>query len=668
MKTTLPGIFSKFFTNLFLFMSLFGAVAQAGPKEKSSLPVIRSDKHPSGFKKLSSEDTTVPKRIKFAVIGSGYGGSIFTYRIAQALSAKNNPILGQVVLLERGKEMFPGDFPETPLELGKAMKTPINPDGFLNIDTDSKADMEIISASALGGTSNMNIAITLRPRDNVWEQPEWPAEIRKAFKDGALEKYFLRAEAMLKPNLGPVTMSVPKVKAHKAGLPAGFPTVELTLNVNHIPGREQFGVTQNACTYCGNCAAGCNVGAKNTLTTNYLPAAKQLNETAAYDVVKIITRTDINYIEQLPSLVGANGEEIEQWQVHYTQHYQKNKMEEMAGIFHKEEGSFVTDHVILAGGATGTTAILMRSQEKGLDISPALGTKVSANGDVMGFMYNSNRFINIAAYEDTKSLTTDAIPVGQTISFAGNFHKANENSPIEEQFVLLDGAVPAALAPTIAKILPALSVAGGEGYQKEKGFFGIVNSVFGSDAMRRAARVTDDMLSLYPGPEGALNHSQLLLACGHDSSGGRFVLKPDKSGVYAVWPNMQKEHSFQYIEQKMREYAKRLGGEFIPNPRAQKLGGGKMPVPHPLGGAPMGDSFETGVVDHLGRLRKRDGTVYKSFRIVDASIFPRSAGVPPLITSSMLGERSVEEFINSIPELAPEVVAGHSACDPALKQ
>ena len=39
----------------------------------------------------------------------------------------------------------------------------------------------------------------------------------------------------------------------------------------------------------------------------------------------------------------------------------------------------------------------------------------------------------------------------------------------------------------------------------------------------------------------------------------------------------------------MEEYAQRMGGKFIPNPRSHLPGAGnKMQATHPLGGAPMG--------------------------------------------------------------------------------
>jgi hypothetical protein len=50
--------------------------------------------------------------------------------------------------------------------------------------------------------------------------------------------------------------------------------------------------------------------------------------------------------------------------------------------------------VILAAGTLGSTELLLRSREKGLAVSQQLGSRFSANGDMIRFAYNTGRNIN----------------------------------------------------------------------------------------------------------------------------------------------------------------------------------------------------------------------------------------------------------------------------------
>ena len=51
-----------------------------------------------------------------------------------------------------------------------------------------------------------------------------------------------------------------------------FYRTPLNINFTDMP-TNHVGLPQPACNGCGNCLAGCNTGAKNTLTTNYIQDA-----------------------------------------------------------------------------------------------------------------------------------------------------------------------------------------------------------------------------------------------------------------------------------------------------------------------------------------------------------------------------------------------------------
>ena len=51
-------------------------------------------------------------------------------------------------------------------------------------------------------------------------------------------------------------------------------------------------------------------------------------------------------------------------------------------------------NVIVAGGALGSTEILLRSRDKGLAVSSKLGDHFTGNGDVLGFSYDWDREVD----------------------------------------------------------------------------------------------------------------------------------------------------------------------------------------------------------------------------------------------------------------------------------
>ena len=61
------------------------------------------------------------------------------------------------------------------------------------------------------------------------------------------------------------------------------------------------GIAQPACTGCGDCCGGCNVGAKNTVALTYLPDAVQHG-------AQVFTHAKVRHVSQ-----EANG----RWRVHF---------------------------------------------------------------------------------------------------------------------------------------------------------------------------------------------------------------------------------------------------------------------------------------------------------------------------------------------------------------
>lgn len=527
------------------------------------------------------------------IIGSGYGGSILAARLASSNR--------KVCILERGREWKPGDFPTTLTDMPAATRSSLNPLGLIDWNADRRNNVDTVVGCGLGGTSLLNAAISMRPEPLVFNQPEWPSAIRAEAKNGKLEQYYARAEAILAPNNSPEKLErSKKVALHRANSTRrGVKHSFLNLNVNHKianGGINTFGVTQNPCVSCGDCCAGCNNGSKNALTVNYLPLAKSRG-------AHIFVGMEVLRVEK-----AAGGG----FNVHVDQHG--------GGLSRFLDRVVHAKVVILAAGSVGSTEIMLRSQKEGLKCSKALGSRFSLNGDVLGFGYNGRSRTDSVG----RGKGATAGGVGQNLVSFGDYRLPSNENNLQARFLLIDGGVPSALAPSMAR---AFAI-----YGEAK-----LRSSF--DDAQRARMKRDLVATSGVDLEGALNYSMVYLACGHDSASGKFVLGEGDDHVHISWPSLMGEPFIRLINFEMQQHAKLSGAAFIANPRATAFGGNREIATHPLGGCPMGDSSSSGVVDHLGRVFNPDGGVHKGLFIADGSIVPRSLGATPLLTISALSER-----------------------------
>jgi cholesterol oxidase len=250
----------------------------------------------------------------------------------------------------------------------------------------------------------------------------------------------------------------------------------------------------------------------------------------------------------------------------------------------------------------------------------------------MGLSYNGNNRTNMAGQGNH---TLANAPSGQAIMVYSDYrteYKDPSMVDLMDRFLLLDGTIPSGIVPLVAKIFASYAQ--------------LHPQLFTEEQLKRAQ---NDLTKINPGNDGAIGNSMLFFACGHDTSKGQYKLDSFEDKVHVKWDGVTTEKGVQTMNREMEKYAKAQGGVYIPNPRMTHFGK-RMMATHPLGGCPMGDDAQTGVVDHLGRVFTDDGKLHRGFFIVDASIIPRSLGATPLITISALAER-IADHINSDPTL-----------------
>lgn len=522
------------------------------------------------------------------VVGSGYGGGVAAARLAQTG--------WRVAVLERGREIPTGSFPSRLSDLRREIQVSGSrmrfgsPAGLYDVRLGD--DMHVLVGCGLGGGSLINAGVALRPDDRVWQDAVWPEQLAR---DGLLREGYARAERWVRPARDPNAADRTKFKALRhASAALGWEPAPAPVAVSFEDTVNPAGVVQAACTRCGDCCSGCNVGAKNTVALTYLPAA-------ARSGAEIFTHAAVCRLSK-----DTHG----RWEVHL-----RDLRDRKCAIGTPQ--TVTADLIVLAAGTLGSTEILLRSREKGLPLSDRLGQRFSANGDIIAFGFGAD--VPVDAIGTGHPRKVEGIEVGACVS--GQVELADRED-VSRSLTIQEGVLPSALAP----ILPALFLPNGR-------IVGALHSL---------------MAGVYRGPFARL---QTFFAVSHDSAMGCLVLEDDR--IALRWPRLRDEPVYRRVEDAIQALVERAGGTYVANPLAGTLMGHQPATAHPLGGCAMGHDRKTGVVDHKGRVFDgSDGAgstaVHRGLYVMDGSIVPRSLGVNPLLTITALAERATLHLVRDL--------------------
>ena len=518
------------------------------------------------------------------IVGSGYGGGVAACRLARAGRS--------VAVLERGREVTTGEFPDRFPDMRREFRVTgglisTGPETAL-FDVRLGTDMHVLVGCGLGGGSLVNAGVALRPDPRVLADPVWPGQVRQ---DGLIEEGYRRAARWLRPAADPQAASMTKYKALlAASVAVGQPPIAPEVAVSFEATVNPAGIAQPACTRCGDCCAGCNVGAKNTVALTYLPEA-------ARHGAELFTHARVAHVEK-----QGDG----RWRI-----VLRRLDTPRAG---EAELVVSADIVVLAAGTLGSTEILLRSRARGLAVSDRVGERFSANGDIIAFGYGAGTNVNaIGVGHPPKA---DVGPIGAAVTGQIEIRSADD---LSLELTIQEGVLPSALAP----VLPVLFIPKGR-------LLGALQSL---------------VAGVYKGPFAGL---QTYFAVSHDSSSGRLLL--DGGELRLAWPGAQDEPVFKRLDAALGKLVAELGGAYIKNPLAGNVMGHQPATAHPLGGASMGQDRAQGVVDHTGRVFSADAhagssagsnAVHRGLYVIDGSIIPRSLGVNPLLTITALAERAM---------------------------
>jgi cholesterol oxidase len=376
----------------------------------------------------------------------------------------------------------------------------------------------------------------------------------------------------------------------RAGKALGHETIAPRIAVSFAENANPAGIAQPACTRCGDCCGGCNVGAKNTVALTYLPDAHRHG-------AHIFTEIAVRNVAKAP---GGG------WRVHGA----------VSGA--KRNGGpaeIVLDApvVVLAAGTLGSTEILLRSRERGLPVSDRLGARFSANGDIIAFGYGAKTPVNAVGVGYPSKV--DGLEIGASVSGQIEIRDAET---LAHELNVQEGAMPSALAP----VLPVLFLPNGR-------LLGALQSLING---------------VYKGPFASL---QTFFAVSHDSASGRFSLDDDR--LTLAWPGANDEPVYARLDAILAALVKESGGDYVKNPLAGTVMGHKPATAHPLGGCGMGRERGDGVVNHKcqvfdGAAGRGSTAVHEGLYVIDGAVIPRSLGVNPLLTITALSERAMIHF------------------------
>ncbi len=517
--------------------------------------------------------TFMTKTYDYIVIGSGFGGSVASLRLAEKGYS--------VLTIEKGRRFRTEDFPKTNWNLKRYLWLPaIGFLGFQKLNLFKHAF--ILSGAGIGGGSLVYANTLMIPHDEFFSNKQWSAF--NNWKE-TLAPFYETAGKMLGRTKFEKQNTEDKILhevARDLGKHDSFDNVYVAVYFNDdVTPRDPYfngeGPLRNPCTNCAGCMVGCRENAKNTLDKNYLWFAEKKG-------VEILPETKVWKIE------FSNGE--------YLVHTKKT-----AGIFPKKNVVFKSKGLVVSGGVMGTLKLLLNQKHiyKTLpELSDKLGETVRTNSETLCTATLSDRKLN------------------NSIAISSIFNP-DENTSIE-----------IVKYPNKSNLMRMLLT--------------VATDKSGSNGLRlfhflgKAIRHPFLLFQMFFNRHWSENTIIFLVMQSVDTK-MRFVLKKWPFRKKLTLQNNGNQNVRAYIpigQEIMQRYAKKANAH--PQNSTMEI---LMNVPstaHILGGVPMGETSETGVIDSGFRVHN-----YPNMFILDGSVVQGNLGVNPSFTITALAEYAMSK-------------------------
>jgi len=514
------------------------------------------------------------------VIGSGFGGAVSACRLAEAGLS--------VLVLERGRRWDPSNFPRQPDDAWLwNHDAPERENGWL--DFRAFPGMAVAQGAAVGGGSLIYANISCEAPPSAFASG-WPAEITYSDLKPCYDKVasFMNVQPV-PDNQWTERMKLMRDAANAAGFGDRFRKLDLAVTFDPAWTYEadfgrgvaasrahlnQHGSPQGTCVHLGNCDIGCDVLAKNTLDRNYLYVAENKCHAEIrplHLVDRIERQADRSYRVYFDRL--DSGQRV--------------------------PGSESARLVIIAAGSLGSTELLLRNRDVHRtlpDVSCTLGKNWSGNGD----------FLTPAFYADRNVQPSRGPTIAAAIDFL-------DSSQAGQSFWIEDGGLPDLAVSYLLR--------------KSDDPTTTFKTKMILDSLRVFLRSTEPLRNMMP-----------WFAQGVDAGNGTFRLtQPDlfSSGgkLQLDWDISRSRALIDAIVAMHERLSDVTGGAAIVPPTWSIFK--DLVTPHPLGGCNLGNTRDTGVVDHRGEVFG-----YPNLFVIDGAMIPRALGVNPSRTIAALAERA----------------------------
>jgi cholesterol oxidase len=551
---------------------------------------------PKGTASAPPADTAARHDHDVVVIGSGFGGSTTALRLTEKGY--------RVLVLEAGRRFDESTLPKTSWRLRSFLWAPRL--GCLGIQRLSLLrNVLVLSGAGVGGGSLVYANTLYEPLPPFYDDPQW-AHITD-WRD-ELAPFYDQAKRMLGVVENPSTTPADEVMRHVAddmGVGHTFrPTpVGVWFGQPGVEVEDPYfggaGPRRRGCIECGECMTGCRHGAKNTLLQNYLHLAERSG-------AEVRERSTVTAVRPLPE--GGYAVDVER----------------SGAWFPKRRTTITAGDVVVAAGTLGTQKLLHRMRDEGhlTGLSPRLGELTRTNSEAI---------LGARTFRPGTDFT-------RGVAITSSFHPDADTHVEPVRYGRGSNAM--------GLLTTALADGGGRSrplaWLREAGRH--PGTMIRNLSMRRWSEQTiialvmqtrDNSITCFT-RRGLLGRRRLTSTQGHGEPNPTWI----PAGHDAV-----------------RRIAERIGGF---------AGGGWNDVfdipmtAHFLGGTPIGDSPESGVIDPYHRVYG-----HPHLHVVDGAAISANLGVNPSLTITAQAERAMALWPNcGEADLRPAAGSAYRRLDP----